>query len=117
MAISPPTLGVGGEMDYFVKALTASDGKSIADGDFSISIAPWNGTIWQPVGNGMDNAVFAPTVSNGHLIAGRYFAIAGGAGTDSLANWNSTTWQMSPHHASPNPAAMPACIWRGASND
>lgn len=70
-------------------------------GQFSIpgvtggsNIARWDGSAWQAVGGGLNNAYSNVIKSfNGDLIAGGYFDNAGGvAGTEKLARWDGTQW-------------------------
>jgi len=84
-----------------VYALTVYDGELIAGGSrFSIGIASWNGSIWQPLG-GMGGViqgetdpacVYALASYNGQLIAGGRFDTAGDVGADYVARWDGSTW-------------------------
>jgi trimeric autotransporter adhesin len=59
-------------------------------------IARWNGTRWENVGNGVDQAVRALTVFDDGfgeaLYAGGEFLNAGGAPAPRLARWDGSTW-------------------------
>src|SRR5213078_1973002 len=62
------------------------------------TIVRWNGTIWQPLGSGLEASSNAPFVRGlalyqGKLIAGGYFDSAGGVPVDDVAQWDGTTWQ------------------------
>lgn len=87
-----------------VRALGIYDGKLIAGGQFEIAggvsttnIAAWNGTSWSALGSGVgieDNYDYISTltVSNGLLIVGGSFDLAGGVTARNIAAWNGTTW-------------------------
>jgi hypothetical protein len=66
-----------------------------ADGAFAGSIARWNGTTWEPLGEGVGNQVSALAVrpTDGTLLAGGTFTVAGGrAMPDKMAQWNGYAW-------------------------
>ncbi|MCU0864969.1 MAG: hypothetical protein MUC36_14360 [Planctomycetes bacterium] len=59
----------------------------------AVGIARWNGTVWSPIGGGMNSAVLTLLVrANGDLIAGGPFGTAGGLPATSIARWNGATW-------------------------
>jgi hypothetical protein len=77
-----------------VGALTVYNGELIAGGTFDHAggveckyIARWNGSAWQPLGSGMDDAVFTLTAYDGALIAGGAFSTAGGVTSDCISRW------------------------------
>ena len=98
-------LGSGMHIDPYygsasVSALMVYNGELIAGGYFTtaggqtcVCIARWNGTSWQPVGEGVNNAVYAFTTYGGDLIAGGHFTLAGSAACNGIATWNGETWQ------------------------
>lgn len=71
------------------------------DGISLANVAEWDGTTWQPLGNGPDLTVNALTTWDPDgdgpavdlLVAGGVFSHAGGAPANSIAAWNGTTWQ------------------------
>ncbi len=75
----PPLLIAGGEF-------------TIAGRDFSNNIAAWNGTNWMPLGDGLNDTVFALTTYAGKLVAGGDFTTAGGIGAARVAVWNGVAW-------------------------
>lgn len=101
---------VGGGMDYTVTDMIAFNSELIVSGYFTHAaylnsacaenpeklsanyIAKWNGTIWSPLGSGMDGKVTALVVHNGELYAGGSFGNAGGKTADNIAKWNGSSW-------------------------
>ena len=58
-------------------------------------IALWNGTAWQPLGNGLNNWVYGIAVSGSLVyVSGNFTDIAGGtvSGLNYIAAWNGTNW-------------------------
>ncbi|MGD9690422.1 MAG: hypothetical protein AB7K52_11845 [Phycisphaerales bacterium] len=59
-------------------------------------IAQWNGTTWQPLGEGVNFTVLDALVWNSPsgqvLVAGGNFSTAGGNPANYLAAWNGSTW-------------------------
>ena len=87
--------GLGGQPELLVVGgVFTMAGDVIAN-----NIAAWDGTTWQPLGSGMDGAVWALTVypgapgQAGELIAGGAFTTAGGNPANFIARWNGATWQ------------------------
>ena len=74
-------------------------GGYLLGGSQSVPLEAWNGSFWQPLGNGMtnntsDNAIVtALGVYNGDLIAGGVFSAADGTPVDAIARWNRVLWQ------------------------
>jgi hypothetical protein len=56
------------------------------------AIAQWNGESWSELGLGVDNAVRALTVYKNEVIAGGFFAIAGGVSANRVARWDGISW-------------------------
>jgi hypothetical protein len=96
---------MGGSYPY-VSALTAYNGKLVAGGYFTAAggmacsgIASWDGSSWEPLGNGVgggsygSSPVSALTVYNGQLVAGGSFTTAGGVACNYVASWNGSSWQ------------------------
>jgi hypothetical protein len=77
-------------------ALYAGGGFTTIDGVTVNYIAKWNGSVWSPVGTGMDNGVLALQVfddgSGPALYAGGAFTTAGGTSVKRIAKWDGTTW-------------------------
>ncbi len=71
-----------------------------AGGIAASKLASWDPatSLWSPLGSGIpgtgvSNAAFAlATMPNGDVIAGGYFAVAGGATVSGLARWNGSAW-------------------------
>jgi hypothetical protein len=101
-----------------VGSLAVYNGELVVGGTFALAggvpangIARWNGTIWQPLGAGVDGGVAALTVWNGELIVGGSFSNAGGAPAQRIAKWNGTAWlPMGSLPATVNALA----VWNGA---
>jgi len=98
-AWGPLGTGMGGTSPY-VNALTVYNGELIAGGYFSTAggatcthIARWNGSAWQALGSGMNDAVYALAVYNGELVAGGTFTTAGAVPCNFIARWNGSAWQ------------------------
>ncbi|MFO0859759.1 MAG: hypothetical protein U0570_04320 [Phycisphaerales bacterium] len=74
--------------------LVAVGGFTSADFSPANNVARWNGTSWQPLGNGITNGfVTAATVAlNGDLIVGGNFLTAGSTSVNNIARWNGSTW-------------------------
>jgi len=64
-----------------------------AGGVTANGVASWNGTHWQPLGNGIYGTVWALTVYNGELIAGGVFPSASGVSVNHIARWNGSVWR------------------------
>jgi hypothetical protein len=76
----PPLLVVGGR---FI----------VAGHAFATNVAAYDGTNWQPLGEGTDNYVWSLTEYNGDLIAGGSFSTAGGAPAANIARWDGHAWR------------------------
>lgn len=97
------SIGSVGDPDNWqasVHTLTVFDGDLIAGGGFITAdgqtvnnIARWDGSNWQSMGDGMDNAVLGLTVFEDDLIAVGTFRHAGGEQAQYVARWNGTEWQ------------------------
>jgi hypothetical protein len=76
-------------------------GAPIVGGDFTRAggtpakhVARWNGSAWEPLGDGVAGTVYALAADgSGNLYAGGYFASAGGLNTKNIANWNGSEWE------------------------
>lgn len=56
-------------------------------------IARWNGSVWQPLGSGVNKLVNSLAVlPNGDLIAGGDFNTAGGLAVNGVARWDGSQW-------------------------
>jgi hypothetical protein len=96
---------LAGGVDGRVVALVAYGSLVVAGGNFSnavnangvavqaANIAAWNGTIWSPLGTGMDDIVLCLTVFKAELVAGGPFVRAGGVTVNRIARWNGASWQ------------------------
>lgn len=75
-----PVLVVGG--------LFSTAGNSVTN-----NIATWDGTAWQPLGNGMNGAVSALTIFEGKLVAGGSFTKVDEISSPGIAHWDGFRWQ------------------------
>ncbi len=105
--------GLGGEVDALTvwdpdgpgplnPLLVAGGGFTSAGGVSANHVAAWNGSSWQPFGNGvMINGVLAlvgwdadgPGPQFNVLVAGGSFTTAGGATASRIALWDGAAWQ------------------------
>jgi trimeric autotransporter adhesin len=97
-------LGTG--VDATVRGLaTLPNGDVIVAGDFANAggaaanrIARWDGTAWSPLGAGVSSpgglfGLYAvAAMPNGDVVAGGYFAQAGGVPANAIARWDGSTW-------------------------
>jgi trimeric autotransporter adhesin len=111
--------GVGVTTDLNeVHALCVYNGEVIIAGQFTTAggapanrIARWNGSIWQPLGQGLDGVVYTLAVYNGELIAGGSFSASAGVPMPYVARWNGSVWQSLPNGPDANVGAL--CIHNG----
>ncbi|MBN9692980.1 MAG: hypothetical protein J0M24_22280 [Verrucomicrobia bacterium] len=82
-----------------VRSLAIMGSTLYAGGDFTSiggvaanSIARWNGTVWSPLGPGINGWVFALAPSGTNLYAGGYFRTAGTVTANGVARWNGRAW-------------------------
>jgi hypothetical protein len=82
-----------------VYALAAAETKLYAGGVFlrageatALYLAQWDGSVWSPVGAGMDGKVLALAVSATDLYAGGAFTNAGRVTANFVARWDGTNW-------------------------
>jgi len=84
-----------------VNAMINYNGNLIAGGGFTDAggksnadyIARWDGTEWQPLGDGLNDSVMALEVWNGNLVVGGKFTDAGDLiDADHIAAWNGSSW-------------------------
>lgn len=92
----------GDGLDNNVYALIADplNNKLYAAGHFDKSgtlplmrVAAWNGTLWEALGNGMNEDVYALILYNGELYAGGKFTTAGSQSCNYIARWNGSDWE------------------------
>jgi len=89
----------GGNPSY-TPALTQYGDDLIAGGWFSNSggvpvnhVARWDGSSWNAMGAGFDNAVTALVVNADTLYAGGQFLASGGSPDSLVARWNGASWE------------------------
>lgn len=70
----------------------AFDKRGDGTGDFN-NIARWNGSSWQPIGEGFTGKVADLIIYDGQLVATGSFQKSGDVITNSIAAWNGTSWQ------------------------
>lgn len=57
------------------------------------NIARWDGSVWSPLGAGVNGTVAQMAVApNGDLIVGGTFSMAGGAPAQNIARWDGISW-------------------------
>ncbi len=92
--------GLGTYSSHHVTAL-AKDGSGnlVAGGYFTNAgtlavnyIARWDGSVWVPLGTGMNGGVRALTMHAGQLYAGGSFGTAGGVAARNIARWDGSAW-------------------------
>ena len=100
---------LGQGMNSFVRALAVYDdgqgagARLIAAGQFTTAggqpasrIASWDGSDWSPLGDGVNNVIYALAVFDSgagpELYAGGSFTSAGGQPAQRIARWNGLTW-------------------------
>src|SRR5439155_570044 len=59
---------------------------------FATNVARWNGTSWSTLGCGVNNSVYALTVSGTDLYAGGAFTNAGCSDANHIAKWDGSNW-------------------------
>ena len=87
---------LGSGLNNIVRGLaTAGDGTLYAVGDFRASgsttlngVARWNGSAWEPLGDGITGPVKSVAVGNGRVYVGGTFRKAGGVDAVNVAAWN-----------------------------
>lgn len=93
--------GIGGSsFNTRVNAITIRGNDVYVGGTFptagderAANIARFDGTSWQALGKGVNNAVYALTVDNfGRLFAGGDFTTAGGQPAQYIAQWDGSSW-------------------------
>lgn len=103
-----------------VRALAVlTNGTLVAAGNFidaggtpANRIARWNGTIWQPLGSGLNLSVDSLLpLPNGDLLVGGTFSTAGGVPANGLARWNGSAWSAL------GPGTRAACLAMAANGD
>lgn len=86
------------EMTVYDDALVVAGKFGTIDGITARNIAAWNGTEWQPLGEGLalvdmpGTNVSTLAVGNGVLYAGGEFQPVSGVSTASVAIWDGTSW-------------------------
>lgn len=80
-------------------ALGKYQGNVVAGGSFSNSanaslrnIAIWDGSLWQPMGGGLEHQVFAVAGDRRLLFAATYFTDASGFSQVRIMRWDGTAW-------------------------
>jgi hypothetical protein len=63
-----------------------------AGGNQALSIAKWDGTIWTPVGSGVNGEIMALAAHGGDLYAAGSFELVDGIPANSIAKWDGAVW-------------------------
>jgi hypothetical protein len=86
--------------DSVIRAITSYNGDLIVGGEFTSiggvganNIARWDGSLWHPLGAGINGLVLDMTVYDGQLIVVGNFDSAGSVSANHVARWNGATWQ------------------------
>jgi hypothetical protein len=93
MGVLPGTDGdvyasaVDGSGNLYIGGVFTTAGGSTAN-----DIARWNGSSWSALGSGMNNTIYALTMSGSTLYAGGSFTTAGGSPANDIAQWNGSSW-------------------------
>lgn len=82
-----------------------------AGGNTANHIAMWDGSAWQPVGNGFNGAVRCLAIYKGTLYAGGDFTMSGATSIKHLAEWTGSQWAQVGNGL--NNAAYTMCVWNG----
>jgi len=93
--------GVGQTYEGAVYTLTMSAAGSLyAGGSFDVTgdnsannIVQWDGSTWQPLGEGINGSVIALAAGEEYLYAAGRFTEAGGRSSSNIARWDGTSWQ------------------------
>jgi trimeric autotransporter adhesin len=82
------TIAVDGSNVYVGGSFTDAGGN--ADADY---IARWDGSTWNALGSGLNDAVYSIVVDGTNIYAGGYFTDAdGNADADGIARWDGSNW-------------------------
>lgn len=101
IAWSPLSTGITGGLGQIEAMAIGADGALYIGGPFALAggiantqgIAKWDGSVWTPLGTGMNGSVYALAVGpDGYLYAGGNFTSAGGVAVNYLAKWDGSTW-------------------------
>ncbi len=89
-------------------ALYAGGSFATAGGAAAANIAKWDGSVWSPLGSGMDSSTHTLMVFNDGsgdaLYAGGVFTTAGGVAANRIAKWDGSFW-------SPLGSGMDIHVW------
>jgi hypothetical protein len=69
----------------------AGGGFATAGGSNANCVAKWNGSVWSPLGSGVNGDVTL-AVSGSDVYAGGSFTTAGGSNANYVAKWNGSAW-------------------------
>jgi trimeric autotransporter adhesin len=72
--------------------LIVAGGFTSAGGVAAQGIARWDGSLWSPLGTGVQGVTSMALRANGHLLVGGTFAAAGGVFAPRIAEWNGNSW-------------------------
>jgi len=92
------SFGPGGYVSAIVERpngdLVVAGSFDVADSVRADGVARWDGTSWQPMGDGLGGSAYhLVTMPNGDLIAAGGFAFSGGNYIGRVARWDGTAWQ------------------------
>lgn len=94
----------GSGMNDYINFMTVYNGNLYAGGSFTSAggdplapldamyIASFDGTQWNPVGSGMNDAITDMVVYNNQLVVSGRFTTAGGVSANHIASWDGTKW-------------------------
>ena len=89
----------GGYTTPRISALAEFNGDLVAGGDFltlggtnANCVARWDGTVWHPLGSGLDGSPTALLNYNGGLVVVGWFSQAGGLSVPGVAIWDGQSW-------------------------
>lgn len=78
--------------DVYVGGVFTNAWRGPGSGVAANRMVRWDGSTWQTLGSGMNNAVLAICATNGIVYAGGAFTTAGGITANRIARWDGTNW-------------------------
>ncbi|MES2922756.1 MAG: choice-of-anchor D domain-containing protein [Verrucomicrobiota bacterium] len=98
-SLNPGMPGANG----IVSAITVDgSGNVYIGGDFTAvgtvtasRVAMWNGSVWSPLGSGLNGSATALAIKGSEVYVGGQFTTAGGVAVSNIAVWNGSAWSSS----------------------
>jgi hypothetical protein len=96
VSLSP---GLPGANDRVYAIAVGAGGNIYIGGEFTAvgtaaanRVAIWNGSVWSPLGSGMDGRVNSLLIKGDKVYAGGQFNTAGGVAANNIAIWDGSVW-------------------------